>query len=377
MREGLRIVDADRHVVEPIDMWGEYLDPAYRDAAPYLAPAQGSAGDLPSVLMVLGQQAMSPLPERAWVELAATHRRRAAQLAAGTTAEGQLRAMDEAGIDVAFLFPTFASYLVGIDTMAPDLAGAFARAYNGWLYELCRGSRGRLRGVGLLSLHDPATLPEQVERIAGYGYEAVVLRPNPVKGRHLAHPDLEPLWTACERRGLAVALHEGTHARLPTAGADRFATRFGQHACSHPMEQMMALLALVEGGVLERHPGLRVAFLEAGCGWLPYWLWRLDEVEYRHLAGEVREHVRSEPSSYFRRQCFVSAEPDERLLAAHARHIGEDRLLFGTDFPHLDHDDDIVDQALARRGELGEEALQQWMGGNAAAFFGLDAGAGG
>src|SRR6185436_16183227 len=94
---------------------------------------------------------------------------------------------------------------------------------------------------------------------------------------------------------------------------DRFQTRFAQHACSHPMEMMMALLDLIERGVLERHPDLRVAFLEAGCGWLPYWLWRLDE-EYHHLSGEVHENVRMLPSEYFRRQCFVSADPGEPLL---------------------------------------------------------------
>jgi len=81
---------------------------------------------------------------------------------------------------------------------------------------------------------------------------------------------------------MAVGIHEGTHSRLPTTGAERFNSRFALHACSHPMEQMMALLALIEGGVLERHRRLRVAFLESGCGWLPYWLWKLDE-EYKNL----------------------------------------------------------------------------------------------
>jgi predicted TIM-barrel fold metal-dependent hydrolase len=369
MREGFHIIDADRHVIEPLGMWKEYLDPAFRDAIPYLAPEGTSRTP---VMMVLGQPVMSPIPELARIELALAQERRAEHIAAAASPEGQLRAMDDAGIDMALLFPTFASYLVSIDTMSPDLAGAFADAYNRWLYDYCRHALARLQGVALMSLHDPATLVEQVERAAGFGWTAVVVRPNPVKGRHLAHPDLEPFWSACAARGIAVAIHEGTHARLPTAGADRFRSRFGQHACSHPMEQMMALLALVEGGVLDRHPGLRVAFLEAGCGWLPHWLWRLDEVEYRHLAGEVKTHVKMEPSAYFRRQCFIAAEPDEALLAEHARHIGEDRLLFGTDFPHLDHEDDGVLRALARRREVGDRALEGWLSRNAACFFGLE-----
>jgi len=86
---------------------------------------------------------------------------------------------------------------------------------------------------------------------------------------------------------LAVGIHEGTHSRLPTTGGERFNSQFALHACSHPMEQMMALSAPIEGGVLERHRRLRVAFLESGCGWLPCWLWKLDE-EYKNLHWEVQ-----------------------------------------------------------------------------------------
>ena len=169
-----------------------------------------------------------------------------------------------------------------------------------------------------------------------------------------------------------MGLHEGTHAYLPTAGADRFETRFAQHACSHPMEQMMALLDLVEGGVLERHPALRVALLEAGCGWLPYWLWRLDE-EYAHLAGEVEERVRMKPSAYFRRHFLVGAEADEPLLPQVIEQVGEDSLLFGTDYPHLDHDEGQVARALALRGTIPDTALRKLLWDNAARLFGLDA----
>jgi predicted TIM-barrel fold metal-dependent hydrolase len=368
MRDGFRILDADRHVIEPLETWRAHLDPAFRDAIPYVAPP--APGRTP-VLMSLGRPVMAEIPERALVELAKAERRTAALVAASSRAEGQLRAMDDAGVDAAVLFPTVASYLVGNDGTSPELAGAFADAYNAWLYELCRRAPDRLLGAALISLHDPSTLAEQVARAVSYGWRAVVVRPNPVRGRHLAHPDLEALWAACAARGVTAVIHEGTHARLPTAGADRFRTRFALHACSHPMELMMALLALVEGGVLQRHPRLRFALLEAGCGWLPSWLWRLDEVEYRQIGAEVAEHVRRPPSAYFRDQGFVSAEPDEALLAAAVQHIGADRVLFGTDLPHLDHEGDVLQRALARRAELGDETMRRWLWENAARCFGL------
>lgn len=93
----------------------------------------------------------------------------------------------------------------------------------------------------------------------------------------------------------------------------------------------MGLLALLQGGVLERHPSLRIGAMEAGCGWLPYWAWRLDE-EYRAVGAEVAATVRQPPSAYLRRHCFVSVEPDEPYLPDVVRHLPEDRLLFGSDF---------------------------------------------
>lgn len=155
---------------------------------------------------------------------------------------------------------------------------------------------------------------------------------------------------------------------MPTAGADRFDTRFAMHACSHPMEQMMALLALIEGGVLERHPQLKVGLLESGCGWLPYWLWRLDE-EYENLYWEVRENVKMKPSEYFRRQCFISVEPSEPYLPQIIDYIGSDNIIFGSDYPHMDHKPDIIEKAIALEKSLSTEITQKLLWDNPARFY--------
>ncbi|WP_437999642.1 amidohydrolase family protein [Sorangium sp. So ce185] len=155
-----------------------------------------------------------------------------------------------------------------------------------------------------------------------------------------------------------------------------FKTRFGQHACSHPMEAMMALLSLIEGGVLEAHPTLRVGLLEAGCGFLPYWLWRLDHVECAQMRGEVRGRVRRPPSEYFRRQCWIALEPGEAMLDRVVTEIGAPRMVFGTDFPHLDHGTGMVDEMMALRGVLGDEALRAILWDSPRGLMGMDARAG-
>ncbi len=378
MRDGFRIADADRHVVEPIEMWREHLPPALREHAPYHAPDQeppaarlarlGSRALLPPppVPMLEGRPLYNSMSERAWLELAWSARARAASLDRLESPEAHLREMDREGIDVAVLFPTYALLVLGRDDLPPDLALGFTRAYNEWLRGLCARDPARLRGVTLVCPHAPERMASELSAAGS----AVVLRPNLVGGRRLSHPAYADFWAECERRSIGVVMHEGTHSYLPAAGADRFESRFALHACSHPMEQMMALLDLIEGGVLERHPALRVALLEAGCGWLPYWLWRLDE-EYAHLAGEVEERVRMRPSAYFRRQVMVGAEPDEPLLPEVIQHIGEESLLFGTDYPHLDHDEGQVARALSLRGSIAETALRKMLWDNAARFFGL------
>ncbi len=253
--------------------------------------------------------------------------------------------------------------------MNPQLAVALTRAYNNWLHDFCKYDKQILKGVGAISLHEPKEMVGELRRIASFGWKAVFIRPNPIKGRILSHPAYEPFWAECERLNIAVAIHEGTHGRLPTTGTDRFDTRFGMHACSHPMEQMMAMLALIEGGVLERYPNLKVGFLEAGCGWLPYWLWRMDE-EYENLAWEVKDNVKMKPSEYFRRQCFISIEPSEPYLAQIIDFIGSDNLIFGSDYPHIDSDAYIIDK-ITSLSTISPKIIQKILWDNPMRFYGL------
>jgi predicted TIM-barrel fold metal-dependent hydrolase len=132
---------------------------------------------------------------------------------------------------------------------------------------------------------------------------------------------------------------------------------------------MMAMLALIEAGVLERHPGLRVAFLEAGAGWVPYWLARLDG-EYRQLGWEVADRVRIKPSEYVRRQCYVACDPGEPGLEDVLDLLGADRLLFGSDFPHIDHDPDVAGAVARLSARLpAGDAARKILRDNADAFY--------
>ena len=341
-------------------MWQEYLEPAFKSFAP--SPD----------MSIRGEQITDKIPTEVRIfsaeQITKAHPTSALD---GFNSESHIRAMMQMGVDISFIYPSNGMWLLAIDTMKPQLAGAFTRAYNNWLRDFCSYKPQMLRGVGVINLHAPEEMVSELHRIASFGWKAVFVRPNPIKERLLSDPAYELFWSECEELGVAIGLHEGTHSRLPTAGADRFYTQFAKHACSHPMEQMMGMLALIEGGVLERHPKLRVGFLESGCGWLPYWLWRLDE-EYENLYWEVKDNVKMKPSEYFRRQCFIALEPSEPYLAEAIQYIGSDNLIFGSDYPHYDHKSDIVGKAVALEEQLSRETMKKILWDNPARFYGLE-----
>ncbi|MBD2314355.1 amidohydrolase [Desertifilum sp. FACHB-1129] len=359
MLNGYQIIDADSHVYEPHQMWLQYLEPAFRGFA------------LSADLKIKGESIVNPHSERlrqeAGQQAIASHPR---SWLNQFDAESQVQAMYQMGVDIAFIYPTYFSWVIGMDAIAPQLAGAYVRAYNNWLQDFCSYNPQILRGVGVVNPHAPEEMVPELERIADWGWKAVFLRPNPVKGRILSDRAYEPFWSACEALEISVSLHEGTHSRSPTAGSDRFETRFALHACSHPMEQMMALLALIEGGVLERHPQLKVGLLESGCGWIPYWLWRLDR-EYEDLRWEVGDRVKLKPSEYFRRQCFIAMEPNEPYLAQFIDAIGADNLIFGSDYPHMDHRPNGVAEVVALETQLSPEIIHKIVWDNPKRFYHL------
>lgn len=385
MRDGYRILDIDRHVLEPVDMWREYLPAAMRPYAPQLEPFRG--GDhgrgacaprpgeplplvTPPELCVAGVPIMRGLHEAGYAQLGQIAAGRAGVLAAAVAPRGHLDQMDASGVDIAVMLPTYAWYLVYDDAIDAERSRSYADAYNRWLVEFCAAAPARLLRPAIVSRHDPDAMVGDLERAIHGGAPAVVLRPNPVQSRMLGDIAHARFWAACEYHAIPVLIHEGANARVPTAGADRFTTQFAQHACSHPMEAMMALLSLIEGGVFEAHPALRVALLETGCGWLPYWLWRLDH-EYNHLRGEL-PRLRQPPSAYVRRQCWIALEPNEAMIAHLVTEIGPRRLVFGTDFPHLDHDDGIVDDMVRKRALLDEAALTAMLWTSPCELMGID-----
>jgi predicted TIM-barrel fold metal-dependent hydrolase len=283
--------------------------------------------------------------------------------------------MDQEGIDLAVLYPSFGLFALATDGLNPALALAISRAYNDWLHEFCATDPERLKGVAMVPRQDPAGAAAEARRAVGeLGFVGVFVRPNAVDGHTLDDHCYDPLYAACQELGVPLGLHEGGKAGHIQAGADRFTDLEMQHICTHPLEQMCAAVALIYGGVLDRFPSLDVVFLEAGCGWVPFWLERMDEHHENNLArnfgGTRTRELR--PSEYFRRQCYVSANADETFLRSVVDQIGADRIVFSSDYPHPDAPfPHAVDELLALE-DLTDDQKRMILWDNTARLYHLD-----
>jgi uncharacterized protein len=221
-------------------------------------------------------------------------------------------------------------------------------------------------------LAEPQRAAAEAHRAADLGLVAMMARPNHLYGRNLGDRAYDPLYDALEETGLVLAVHEGLGLRGPTIGRDRFEGFALRHACSHPLEQMAAMASLVLDGALERHPQLRVAFLESGTGWVPYWLSRLDD-HREWMAGSETAGLSLSASEYFARQCIVSTDPEDRLAASSIATLGADRIVWASDFPHPDAEyPGAVGEFCEHLGALGQGELDAVFWTTPLAFYGLE-----
>jgi predicted TIM-barrel fold metal-dependent hydrolase len=239
----------------------------------------------------------------------------------------------------------------------------------------CSADPTRLKAVAMVPRQDPAAAAAEARRaVEELGMVGVFARPNVVDGHTLDDEHYDPLYAAIAELGVPLGLHEGGRAGHLQAGADRFTDLEMQHICTHPLEQMCAAVSLIYGGVLDRFPSLEIVFLEAGCGWVPFWLERMDEHHDNALArrfgGNRRRQLR--PSEYFRRQCYESANADETYLAHVADQVGDDRIVFSSDYPHPDAPFPTAVSEFLALTDLSEDRKRKILWENSARLYHLD-----
>src|SRR4051812_40983091 len=279
--------------------------------------------------------------------------------------------LDEWGLDACLSFPTIGILWVSDD---PALASAHCRAYNTWMSEYAAAADHRVLWAAHLNLLDPEEAARELDRCLARGASAVFVPPEPTGGRRPGDPAFDPIWKRCAEAGIPLCLHVVVRfsgvAANPLAGwfeAGGMSLLFG-FSLGATIQVIPALVSMISDGLFDRIPDLRVLCVEAGAGWAAYVMDRMDE-KYDHFSW--LNPLAMKPSDYFRRNVWLVAEPGERTIDAQLDLVGEDRILWGSDYPHIDSSLDAPAQITASVAGLSDIRRAAVLGGNAARLFGL------
>ncbi|MGH7932927.1 MAG: amidohydrolase family protein [Candidatus Binataceae bacterium] len=399
------LIDADGHILEPPDLWERYLEPRYRERALRIRVGadgyefleiDGRRAQLTSATLLHSLGGMKKLQEMGAQVGEFNARRRDAlgrsagegkvifgSLGTGKKEDTYLSGCAPGAMDMrerleilnreqmakAVLYPTL-GLLWEAELFDIELSGAYCRAYNRWIADFCGDSGGRLVPIAHISLGDPAEAGRELERAVKAGCKGAFVCPFTITRKPHGHPDHDVVFAAAQELDVPIAIHPtlepaawGVHHRFDgIEWADWYFDLFAAQGVPQ------AFATLFQYGVLDRFPRLRVVVLESGAGWIGYWLDRGDAI-YRHTALGGTVQLKDKPSHYFKRQCYISADPDERSIAAMTRLVGEDRFFWASDYPHPDHPGHYLEElrgmvegmtVTARRGVLGENVARAY-----------------
>ncbi|MDP6376048.1 MAG: amidohydrolase family protein [Pseudomonadales bacterium] len=330
-------IDCDTHVLEPADLWLNYLEPKYRDRAIRIEENDGIEqlviGERVVLQGVLAGLGGADLDKNDVYGGGLKYIDGCPPASYDPHARAAL--LDEWGVDKTLLFPTIC--ILPFPTDDQELANAYFRAYNNWMAEFHQAVPERTLPVAMVNWHDVDEAVKELQRCLKMGFKALFVPPETIDGRRLADPHFDPLWAICQDTGIPACLHvvvrfEGS--AIPfvhwhtTSPGPLFSFSLGA-----PGQLMPAITSMVTDLLFERFPGLKVVSVEGGCGYAPYLMDRMD-AKYEAFADIVT--MQRKPSEYIRENFYFVAEPREQTVGEVKRILGEDRVLWGSDYPHVD-----------------------------------------
>jgi predicted TIM-barrel fold metal-dependent hydrolase len=290
----------------------------------------------------------------------------------------RLALMDEQGLDRALMFPTLASLIEERMRDDPEMTHAVIHSLNEWIYETWQFDyEERIFATPIITFPIVEKAIEELEWVAARGARAVLVRPAPAWGyrgpRSFALPEFDPFWEKVVEHDMLIAVHasDSGYDRYQNewCGGDSEFLPFQPQAFRllsqwRPVED--AISSLICHGALSRHPKLKIAVIENGSAWVAPLLKNLADI-YKKMPQDFMEA----PIDVVRRNVYISPfwEEDPAVLA---QMIGEDHVLFGSDYPHPEGLADPASFANDLEG-LSDEVVRKIMGGNMAKLMNVEA----
>jgi predicted TIM-barrel fold metal-dependent hydrolase len=355
------LISADSHVVPLPTFWRDYLPARLRDRAPRV-----ESTDEGDVVCFEGRRtpvmAINSIAGKSRSGQGFSYRRFAEQVAGGHDPAARIVDQDRDGV--------VAEVLYGGGPLATEDQDLFLeshRAYNDWLADYCAYAPGRLLGVAYIPFASPDAAVAEIHRAHGRGLRGALL-PAAVPSGHWWDASWAPVWDALVETGMVAALHVG----FGFARRHRFdgGAAFFTDLVMTKMEMAAPLADLVFGGVLARHPELRVVSVEAYIGWLPFVAEYMDHA-YRVHRYWTEVDLPEPPSSYLRRQVYATFIEDP--VGVRERHaFGVDNIMWSSDYPHGESTYPDSRGCVARTfAGVPEAEVRQMVHDNARRLYGL------
>lgn len=374
MYQGYRIIDADAHFYEPMDIWDRYTEPEYYEQRPRVI---GNVSRSRLEYAVDGVHFTGPTRK---IGVEQRYKNQAKKYGhaydSWWSLESRVKDMDSYGWDLQVCLPTGGGLGTNISRKDLKLGAALCRAYNNWARDFCSDSAGRVKFAAVVPGEDVEEQVIETRRAVEKLGALTIILPTPAMEKEWHRPDYDPLWETAVDLDLPLSIHgvlsrsgdPPTNLRYQDRGS-WYEALF--HAMDFPFENMASLGHFMLSGILDRYPALKLSILESNCGWLPFWLNRLEKCsEGRQAVAFYGEHVKASPQEYFQRQCFIACDADEPGIKPTIEYAGDGKIVFNTDYPHFDAPDpsEPVPQMIAQ--PIADESKRRIFWDNAIALYG-------
>lgn len=264
---------------------------------------------------------------------------------------------DVDGLAAEVLYPGFFSMF---SLRNVELLTALQQNYNDWLYAECSKSQGRLLGLAALPVQDPDAAIAELDRVIAMGYRGVIIPSNAPRDRRYCGAEYDGLWARAQEADIPVSFHVGCFSHIPnwlkeTSGRDPIAVYSGTASLIHD-----TLIELMCRGVCRRFPDLQFVVAEFNAGWLAHWLDRVAQGWQREYGKNPSGPAVEPVDEIWKRQFYATIEDDQPALLTR-RLIGEDRLMWGSDYPHTDStwpcSKDVLDEMFADYPEATRQVI--------------------
>ncbi len=349
LSDEVRVIDADTHLTEARDLWVSRAPAAYKDQVPRVEQVDGRPTWVVEKDTSLGFAGGGSVIDRdgvkfPFVESMVEWEFERAHVAAHDP-KARLEMMDESGIWAQVMFPNSLG-LGGQDLRVvedPVLRRLCVELYNDALAELQEESGNRLLGMPVLPAWDIEECVREAERVAGLGLRGInrTCDPQDLGSPDLANKAWDPLWDVCDDLKMPVHFHIGASLTSMNFYGEYFWA--SQHEYVKPaiggsllfVNNARVVINTLLCGIFDRHPGLRFVSVESGIGWVPFILETVDYEVAENAPAQFAE-LPKKPSEYFKDHWHATYwfEQNQGNLQSLMDSVGEDNVLFETDFPH-------------------------------------------